>query len=107
MASRATWCCATLIVCMYFTFASSCPTFFYYSNTSHHCECGVSGGVQCNQQERKAEVDLYRCVTTAEQEGQYYVGQCPFAHTAMNHTNRHSSELPSDPDQLNDVMCGP
>ena len=91
---------------MYFTFASSCPTFFYYSNTSHHCECGVSVGVQCNQQERKAEVDLYQCVTTAEQEGQYYVGGCPFAHTAMNHTNRHSSELPSDPDQLNDVMCG-
>ena len=97
----------TLIVCMYFTFASSCPTFFYYSNTSHQCECGVSVGVQCNQQERKAEVNLYYCVTTAEQEGQYYVGGCPFAHTAMNHTNRMLSELPSDPDQLNDVMCGP
>ena len=107
MASQATWCCTSLIVCMYFTFASSCPTFFYYSNTSHHCECGVSVGVHCNQQERKAEVDLYTCVTTAEQEGQYYVGGCPFAHTAMNHTNRMLSELPSDPDQLNDVMCGP
>ena len=107
MASRATWCCTTFIVCMYFTFASSCPTFFYYSNTSHQCECGVSIGVQCNQQERKAEVALYHCVTTAEQEGQYYVGLCPFAHTAMNHTNRMLSELPSDPDQLNDVMCGP
>ena len=67
----------------------------------------MSVGVQCNQQERKAEVDLYTCVTTAEQEGQYYVGGCPFAHTAMNHTNRMLSELPSDPDQLNDVMCGP
>ena len=107
MASRATWCFTTLIVCMYFTFASSCPTFFYYSNTSHRCECGVSIGVQCNQQERKAEVTLNHCVTTAEQEGQYYVGGCPFAHTAMNHTNRMLSELPSDPDQLNDVMCGP
>ena len=107
MASRATWCCTTLIVCMYFTFASSCPTFFYYSNTSHQCECGMSAGVQCNQQKRKAEVDLYTCVTTAEQEGQYYVGLCPFAHTAMNHTNRMLSQLPSDPDQLNDVMCGP
>ena len=50
---------------------------------------------------------LNYCVTTAEQEGQYYVGRCPFAHTAMNHTNRMLSELPSDPEQLNDVMCGP
>ena len=107
MDSRATWCCTTLILYTYFTFASSCPTFFYYSNTSHHCECGMSAGVQCNQQERKAEVVLNYCVTTAEQEGQYYVGKCPFAHTAMNHTNRMLSELPSDPDQLNDVMCGP
>ena len=107
MASRATWCYTSLILYTYFKFASSCPTFFYYSNTSHHYECGVSGGVQCNQQERKAEVDLYTCVTTAEQEGQYYVGVCPFAHTAMNHTNRMLSELPTDPDQLNDVMCGP
>ena len=107
MASRATWCCTSLILYTYFKFASSCPTFFYYSNTSHHCECGVSVGVQCNQQERKAEIFLNYCVTTAEQEGQYYVGVCPFAHTAMNHTNRILSELPSDPDQLNDVMCGP
>ena len=107
MASRATWCFTSLMVYMYFTFASSCPTFFYYRNTSHQCECGVSIGVQCNQQERKAEVQLYYCVTTAEQEGQYYVGRCAFAHTAMNHTNRMLSELPSDPDQLNDVMCGP
>ena len=104
-------CCYTfvLMLCIYFSSANntSCPTFFYYSNTSHQCECGVSVGVQCNQQERKAEVDMYQCVTTAEQEGQYYVGGCPLAHTAMNHTNRVLSELPSDPDQLNDVMCGP
>ena len=107
MVAPATWCYTTLIACMYFTFASSCPTFFYYSNTSHHCECGVSGGVQCNRQERKAEVMSHYCVSTAEQEGQYYAGRCPFAHTAMNHTNRMLSELPSDPDKLNDVMCGP
>ena len=109
MVPWAAWCCiCVLMVCIYFSFAStSCPTFFYYSNTSHHCECGVSVGVHCNQQERKAEVALYHCVTTAEQEGQYYVGGCPLAHTAMNHTNRILSELPSDPDQLNDMMCGP
>ena len=106
MVAPAACCYTTLIACMYFTFASSCPTFFYYSNTSHHCECGVNvGGVQCNQQ--GAEVMSHYCVSTAEQEGQYYVGRCPFAHTAMNHTNRMLSELPSDPDQLNDVMCGP
>ena len=112
---RASWCCTcVLMVCINYSFASStsCPTFFYYSNTSHQCECGASVGtvgtvVQCNQQERKAEVVLNYCVTTAEQEGQYYVGQCPFAHTPMNHTNRILSELPSDPGQLNDVMCGP
>ena len=36
----------------------------------------------------------------------YYAGYCPFGHTS-NMTNRVFSELPSNPDQLNETMCGP
>ena len=111
MISWATYCLVGLVVCSYCALSesasnTSCPTWFYYSNTSHQCECGVSVGVQCNQQERKAEVMEHFCVTTAKQEGQYYVGGCPLS-LLINQTSRTLSELPSDPGQLNDVMCGP
>ena len=62
--------------------------------------------VQCNQQEKKAQIVNGFCATPAEQEDQYYVGACPFIPTG-NTINRMISELPSDPDLLNEVMCGP
>ena len=60
----------------------------------------------CNQLERKAQIANGFCATSTEQESLYYAGSCPFSHTE-NDTNRIYSELPSDPDRLNEVMCGP
>ena len=88
--------------------ASSCPTWFYYNNATHQCECGelLDGMVHCNQQKLIAEIQDGFCATSTQQEGQYYAGYCPFRHTE-NNTNRMFSEMPSDPDLLNDAMCGP
>ena len=87
---------------------TSCPTWLYYNNTTHQCECGSPLGdkFHCNQLERKAQIANGFCATSTEQEGLYYAGYCPFSHTE-NNTNRMFSELPSDPDMLNKVMCGP
>ena len=107
----ATWYCI-LAVDVYLSSVSasntSCPTWFYSSNTTHQCECGrnMPDEVYCNQQEMKVEIADGYCVTSTEQEGLYYAGFCPFRHTE-NNTDRKFSELPSDPDLLNDTMCGP
>ena len=85
---------------------TTCPTWFYYNNET--CECGWQLGwkVHCNQQEMTAEIADGFCATSTEQEGLYYAGDCPFRHT-KNNTDRMYSELPSDPNLLNDTMCGP
>ena len=62
--------------------------------------------MQCNQLEKTAQTISGFCATSTEQEGLYYAGYCPFGYTE-NNTNRMFSELPSDPDLLNEVMCGP
>ena len=104
--------CAILVVHLYMSSVSasntSCPTWFYYSNTTQQCECGrlTTERIHCNQQEWKVEIADGFCATFAGQEGQYCAGECPFRHTG-NNTNRMFSELPSDPDQLNVMMCGP
>ena len=110
----ATWYYISTILAVYVYLSSesasntSCPTWFYYSNTTNQCECGINlfGGIHCNQQEMKAEIANGYCATSTEQEGLYYAGPCPFRHTE-NNTDRLFSELPSDPDLLNDTMCGP
>ena len=110
----ATWYCISVILAVYVYSSSvsvsntSCPTWFYYSNTTSQCECGRNfpNKVYCNQQEMKAEIADGYCATSTEQEGLYYAGSCPFIHTE-NNTDRIFSELPSDPDLLNDTMCGP
>ena len=86
---------------------TSCPTWFYFNNTSQQCECGKTfEGIQCSQQEGKVEIDDGACVTYAGQDGLYYFGGCPFVPT-KNNTSRMSSVLPTDPDLLNNAMCGP
>ena len=45
------------------------------------------------------------CATSTEQEGLYYVGLCPLRHT--ENTDRVLSDTPSDPNIMNDTMCGP
>ena len=107
----ATTCCI-LVVHVYLSSVSasntSCPTWFYYNNSSHQCECGSLLGdmFRCDQPEKRAQIANGFCATSTEQEGLYYAGHCPFGHTE-NSTNRMYSELPSDPDLLNEVMCGP
>ena len=85
---------------------TSCPTWFYNNGTA--CVCGeeFSGRVYCNFQEEKVEIKDGFCATYDEQEGQIYAADCPFRHTE-NNTDRVFSEMPSDPEQLNDTMCGP
>ena len=87
---------------------SSCPTWFHYSNTTQQCECGTHLGqkLHCHQQEMKVEISDGFCVTFSGEEGLYYAGHCPLRHR-QNRTNRMYSELPDNPDQLNDLMCDP
>ena len=96
LSTWATWYCV-LAVHVYSSSVSasntSCPTWFYYSSTTNQRECVMYAA------------DGF-CVTFTKQEGLYYAGDCPFRHTE-NNTDRISSELPSDPDRLNDRMCGP
>ena len=101
------WC--ILVVHVYLSSVSasntSCHTWLYYNNSSHQCECGSLLGdkFRCNQLENRAQIVNGFCATSTEQEGLYYAGYCPFGPTE----NRMFSELPSNPDLLNEVMCGP
>ena len=110
----ATWCCI-LVVHVYsnsvLANSTSCPTWFYYSNASTKpgCKCGhsTSWRIHCNQQKRNVVIADGYCTTSAGHvQGQYYAGLCPFRHTE-NNMDRMFSELPSDPNQLNVMMCGP
>ena len=86
---------------------TSCPTWFYYSNTTHQCQCGENlGPINCKQNEQKVELAYGYCVSASKYKGGYYDGRCPFRCT-QNSTDRMYSELPSDPNLLNEVLCGP
>ena len=110
MTLRATWCCISTIlaVCVHSSLVSaSCPTWFYYNDTTDQCECGGLvnfGQIKCKYREQKMMLGYGYCINTTE--GGYYLGQCPYRYT-QNSTNRLYSELPSDPDLLNEVLCGP
>ena len=81
---------------------TSCPTWFYYDNTTQECRCGYQ--LSCYLD--KVEISDGVCATFAGQGDQYYIGNCPLRHT-VNNTDRVHSEMPSDPGLLDDVMCGP
>ena len=81
---------------------TSCPTWFYYDNTTQECRCGYQ--LSCYLD--KVEISDGVCATSAGQGDQYYIGNCPLRHT-VNNTNRVHSEIPSDPGLLDDVMCAP
>ena len=83
--------------------ATNCPTWFYYDNTTQQCHCGH--GLLCSSN-KEVEISDRHCATSAGEGDQYYIGRCPLRHTA-NNTNRIYSEMPADPDLLDDVMCGP
>ena len=82
---------------------TSCPTWFYYDNSTQQCHCG--NGLLCSGN-KTVEIEDGVCATSTGEGDQYYTGRCPFRHT-VNNTNRIYSEMPADPDLLDDVMCGP
>ena len=85
----------------------SCPTWFYYSNTTQRCECGFqTDWVICDQQTTTVQIISDFCVSYSGQDGLFYIGRSP-QNNKFNNTNRMFSELPPDPDLLEDKMCGP
>ena len=105
-----TWiifCCVVLVLPAVSDSNYTCPTWFYFSNITQRCECGVSfRGVHCNQQAMEVEIRFSYCATFSGQEGLFYAGRCPYSYK-FNHSNTLYSLLPSDPDLLNEAMCGP
>ena len=84
----------------------SCPTWFFYSNTTQQCECGFeSTSILCDQQTMKVQMKVGYCVTYSGYDGVFYGSECPLLYKA-NNSDRLFSELPSDPELLEDAMCG-
>ena len=113
--SIVSWCfvlalcvCADLVTSESGSNYSLCPTWFYFSNASQECKCGkeIDDKVTCNQHRMTAYIANGFCATLSDQDGLYYAGFCPFTHSE-NRSNRIFSEMPSDPEMLEDVMCLP
>ena len=101
--SQSTWCYIGLVTALSLSsVVATCPTWFFYDNTTRSCHCG--SGLVCTKD--GVEIQDGVCATSAGDGDQYYVGHCPFRHT-VNNTNRMHSMMPSDPGLLDDVMCGP
>lgn len=107
-----TCCLVILAVIVHFNLVAtsndSCPTWFYYSNTTQQCECGTYLGqkIRCHRYQFKVEISDGVCVTFSGKTSLYYAGHCSLRYR-HNRTNRMYSELPADPDQLNSLMCNP
>ena len=105
-----TWiifCCMFLVLPAVSDSNYTCPTWFYFSNITQRCECGISiGGVNCYQQAMEVVIWFEHCATYSGQEGVFYAGQCSYSYK-FNHSNKLYSRLPADPDLLNEAMCGP
>ena len=86
--------------------ASGCPT--WYRNTSGHCECGVklSGLIICHKNENTVDVFMGLCMTYDYSNQSVLAGYCPYG-SSSNFTNRMCLSQPSDPNQLNETICGP
>ena len=100
------WCCISVITLSLGSVLAtniSCPTWFYYDNSTQQCHCGY--GLLCSSN-KEVEIKDGLCATSAGEGDQYYISNCPFRHT-VNNTNRIYSEMPADPDLLDNVMCGP
>ena len=96
------WCfCLMVLPCSAVATNASCPTWHYYNSASGHCEW-----LYCSSDSNQAKIQNGRCATSAGQDGDYYIGFCPLAHT-VNKSNRMYSEMPGNASQLDEVMCGP
>ena len=81
---------------------TSCPTWFYYDNSTQQCKCGF--WLTCTSGSQ-VEIEDGTCATYAGEGSQYFIGFCPFRHT-VNNTDSVNSEMPKDPALLDDFMCG-
>ena len=81
---------------------TSCPTWFYYDNSTQQCKCGVL--LKCTS-DSQVEIEDGLCATYAGEGSRYFIGHCPFRHT-VNNTDSIHSEMPWDPALLDDFMCG-
>ena len=101
------WFCVALVLPAVSDSNYTCPTWFYFNNITQSCECGVSvGGVNCYQKTMEVEIYFGYCAAFSGQEGVFYAGHCPYSYKPK-HSNPLGSQLPSDPDLLNEAMCGP
>ena len=105
-----TWtifCCVVLVLPAVSDGNYTCPTWFYFSNITQRCECGVSvRGLRCHQQIMEVGISFDYCATFSGQEGVFYYGHCPYSYM-FNHSIKLYSLLTSEPDLLNEAMCGP
>ena len=111
--SMAHWCCVLLVLCgcvssgvLVRATNVTCHSWSHYNNASHKCECGkaIQDKISCS--ERSASIANGFCATKSNhEEGVFYGGYCPFTHRE-NSMNRIFSEMPGDPDKLEDAMCG-
>ena len=81
---------------------TSCPTWFYYDNSTQQCKCGFL--LRCTS-DSQVEIEDGMCATYAGEGSRYFIGSCPFRHT-VNNTDSFHSEMPRDPVLLDDFMCG-
>ena len=91
---------------------TSCPTGFYYNNTTSKCDCDEflvdHNFIQCNLPDKTAYIHNGVCFMSSTNSNTYSVGTCPLTLGNWgNITNRLYSEMPSDTDVLNATMCGP
>ena len=83
---------------------TTCPTWYYYNNATGKCECGFQ--LSCSSDGNKIEIDITFCATPLGQAGDYYIGGSVFLYISDN-GSRHSSEMPGNTSQLEEVMCSP
>jgi hypothetical protein len=110
------WCCISLLLPVTFYYLvlgasnTSCPTAFYYNNTTNNCECDEfyprHGLINvCNQETGRAYLNTQMCVSSAADNDSYFIGVCPMP-MKKRYILRFYSLLPRDPALLTDVMCG-
>ena len=83
---------------------TTCPTWYYYNTATGKCECGFQ--LSCSSDGNKVEIDITFCATPFGQAGDYYIGGSVFLYISEN-GSRHSSEMPGNTSQLEEVMCSP
>ena len=86
---------------------TTCPAWFYFSNSTNQCECtGIEDMISCNQERTMAMIANGVCVTSITDGFDVLAGECQLRYIE-NNTDRMWSELLSSPEVLNEAMCGP